>query len=372
MTYIGSEPQPEDNQQETTRRTEGPPRIPAVPALASSSGAPQNRGSDKTQLHLQCFPSAAPCSMSSDEEDEIACDVCKSTADAAHMLLCDACDTAFHMGCLKPKVTRVPSGDWFCPFCIEEHKSGEKPARWRMALKEGYDVKGQDMAGTWLDGKVVDVQGKKVLVHFLGWNSKFDEWYTKKSPKLAPAKWPGGAKKRAAEGAAPTSDPKNCPACRGRHTAHTCGRGKDSARGASSGKKAAGATKAAAPPEKRARPAPAAQKAKARPPPKQAAKPKPAPKRKSEDSDEDDGEEHPTVKVVVGNSAKFLREEDGKKFYEWTLFARTEPVYASSSESDSESESDDEDEDAAKAAPAKAAAASGQGEPTPLPFTAQQ
>ena len=78
------------------------------------------------------------------------------------------------------------------------------------------------------------------------------------------------------------------------------------------------------------------------------------------------------MKVVVGNSAKFLREEDGKKFYEWTLFARTEPVYASSSESDSESESDDEDEDAAKAAPAKAAAASGQGEPTPLPFTAQQ
>ena len=309
--------------------------------------------------------------MSSSDEDEIACDVCKSAADAAHMLLCDACDTAFHMGCLKPKVTRVPSGDWFCPFCIEEHKSGEKPARWRMALKEGYDVKGQDMAGTWLDGKVVDVQGKKVLVHFLGWNSKFDEWYTKKSPKLAPAKWPGGAKKRAAEGAAPTSDPKNCPACRGRHTAHTCGRGKDSARGASSGKKAAGATKAA-PPEKRARPAPAAQKAKARPPPKQAAKPKPAPKRKSEDSDEDDGEEHPTVKVVVGNSAKFLREEDGKKFYEWTLFARTEPVYASSSESDSESESDDEDEDAAKAAPAKAASASGQGEPTPLPFATQQ
>ena len=40
------------------------------------------------------------------------------------------------------------------------------------------------------------------FVHFLGWNSKFDEWYTKKSPKLAPAKWPGGAKKRAAEGAA--------------------------------------------------------------------------------------------------------------------------------------------------------------------------
>ena len=95
--------------------------------------------------------------------------------------------------------------------------------------------------------KMFDVQGKKVLVHFLGWNSKFDEWYTKKSPKLAPAKWPGGAKKRAAEGAAPTSDSKNCPACRGRHTAHTCGRGKDSARGASSGKKAAGATKAAAP-----------------------------------------------------------------------------------------------------------------------------
>ena len=54
-------------------------------------------------------------------ELDVACDACGSAEDDEHMLLCDACDTGFHMFCLQPKVTDVPEGDWFCPHCLEEY-----------------------------------------------------------------------------------------------------------------------------------------------------------------------------------------------------------------------------------------------------------
>ena len=33
------------------------------------------------------------------------------------MLLCDGCDRGFHMGCLKPALKKVPTGNWFCHDC---------------------------------------------------------------------------------------------------------------------------------------------------------------------------------------------------------------------------------------------------------------
>jgi len=42
------------------------------------------------------------------------CDVCKSTSDAAKILLCNGCDTGYHLYCLTPILTAVPKGFWFC------------------------------------------------------------------------------------------------------------------------------------------------------------------------------------------------------------------------------------------------------------------
>jgi transcription initiation factor IIF auxiliary subunit len=196
-----------------------------------------------------------------------------------------------------------------------------------------------------------------------------------KSPKLKPLHQPGGGDDKAAGGSPgvmPPPDPANCPACRGRHVAHVCGRSKDALvkNGISPSASLYKETMSPSPTSKAASPKAAKQpaaaaKSKAKPQPKpqpQAKpqpkakpskvaakpKPKPAPKRKAaEMDDDDDGEEHPTVRVVVGNTAKFLREEEGKKFYEWTVFARAEPVYDSSSDE----ESDEEDEEATKRPP---------------------
>lgn len=49
---------------------------------------------------------------------KVNCQVCRKGDNDDCLLLCDGCDRGCHMYCLKPKITQVPEGDWFCPACI--------------------------------------------------------------------------------------------------------------------------------------------------------------------------------------------------------------------------------------------------------------
>ena len=37
------------------------------------------------------------------------------------MLLCDGCDGGYHLSCLRPKLTSIPDGAWFCTHCAGKH-----------------------------------------------------------------------------------------------------------------------------------------------------------------------------------------------------------------------------------------------------------
>ena len=50
---------------------------------------------------------------------DFACEVCNSPEMADTMLLCDGCNTGWHMQCLEPLLTSVPKGDWLCPTCVQ-------------------------------------------------------------------------------------------------------------------------------------------------------------------------------------------------------------------------------------------------------------
>ena len=76
----------------------------AVPEEAKSAAA-------EDDAHAEC--------------DAEKCKVC-GVADERDALLCDGCDGAFHMGCLKPPRKRVPAGDWFCKPCAAERKPAPK------------------------------------------------------------------------------------------------------------------------------------------------------------------------------------------------------------------------------------------------------
>ena len=63
---------------------------------------------------------------------EPTCKVC-GCEDDRDAILCDGCDGAFHLGCLKPKLRKIPAGDWFCKSCKEERKPA--PAKRGRAAK---------------------------------------------------------------------------------------------------------------------------------------------------------------------------------------------------------------------------------------------
>uniref|UniRef100_A0A1B0GK09 Bromodomain adjacent to zinc finger domain protein 1A n=1 Tax=Lutzomyia longipalpis TaxID=7200 RepID=A0A1B0GK09_LUTLO len=49
-----------------------------------------------------------------------ACQICRRKSDPEKMLLCDECNSGCHMFCLKPPLTKIPDGDWFCTKCKPE------------------------------------------------------------------------------------------------------------------------------------------------------------------------------------------------------------------------------------------------------------
>ncbi|KAL7301539.1 hypothetical protein TKK_0005971 [Trichogramma kaykai] len=65
------------------------------------------------------------------------CRVCRKRRDAENMLLCDGCNKGHHLYCLKPKLTCVPSGDWFCSVCKpRETKQAQRTKRRRQFEEE--------------------------------------------------------------------------------------------------------------------------------------------------------------------------------------------------------------------------------------------
>ncbi|XP_076327010.1 LOW QUALITY PROTEIN: uncharacterized protein LOC143233960 [Tachypleus tridentatus] len=57
------------------------------------------------------------------------CKVCGSRNQAEDLLFCDSCDQGFHMGCLKPPLTKMPKGSWSCEPCLDEHHSKNRGGR---------------------------------------------------------------------------------------------------------------------------------------------------------------------------------------------------------------------------------------------------
>lgn len=45
------------------------------------------------------------------------CRMCKKKGEADKMILCDKCDHGHHIYCLRPPLSAIPEGDWFCPKC---------------------------------------------------------------------------------------------------------------------------------------------------------------------------------------------------------------------------------------------------------------
>lgn len=74
--------------------------------------------------------------------ENIRCSICKKKSDAETMLICDECDLAYHMACHKPKVKKIPAGDWFCYKCAHKRKQAASPVKKRRRVAEDEEIDG--------------------------------------------------------------------------------------------------------------------------------------------------------------------------------------------------------------------------------------
>lgn len=59
------------------------------------------------------------------------CSFCQHSGDADNLLFCDSCDKGFHMDCLQPPMSEMPTGFWMCCLCDKATDAHGKSIRKR-------------------------------------------------------------------------------------------------------------------------------------------------------------------------------------------------------------------------------------------------
>uniref|UniRef100_W4VRC8 Putative toutatis n=1 Tax=Corethrella appendiculata TaxID=1370023 RepID=W4VRC8_9DIPT len=54
------------------------------------------------------------------------CQFCQSGESEDKLLLCDGCDRGYHTYCFKPRMDKIPEGDWYCYECINKATGDRK------------------------------------------------------------------------------------------------------------------------------------------------------------------------------------------------------------------------------------------------------
>jgi hypothetical protein len=55
-------------------------------------------------------------------------DYCTVCDDGGELIVCDFCDNAYHLTCLKPPMETVPDGTWSCPKCVSSDARAKRAA----------------------------------------------------------------------------------------------------------------------------------------------------------------------------------------------------------------------------------------------------
>ena len=86
-----------------------------------------------------------------DEMRTMRCVTCDLGDDENKMVLCDGCDAGHHLYCLRPKLSQVPRGRWFCPACGIREDARRRSAEVTAATKALRVA----VANEYADGRVV-------------------------------------------------------------------------------------------------------------------------------------------------------------------------------------------------------------------------
>ncbi|KAI3669014.1 hypothetical protein L6452_40233 [Arctium lappa] len=91
-------------------------------AVRRIQSSPRKRRPQKYRSMKDIMKTAKHVVVNYDDDDnddysDALCVICGSGHDDHQILLCDKCDQAYHMLCVRPIVARIPIGNWYCPTC---------------------------------------------------------------------------------------------------------------------------------------------------------------------------------------------------------------------------------------------------------------
>ena len=66
----------------------------------------------------------------------------------------------------------------------KRERESEPPLDWRKSLTVDSLVEALDVQNLWYPARVIQMEGSKVLLHFLGWGDEWDEWIERDSSRL--------------------------------------------------------------------------------------------------------------------------------------------------------------------------------------------
>lgn len=82
------------------------------------------------RLHAGCFH----CCMFYFSSQQ-SCRVCRHKGLGTMLILCDDCNLAYHLQCLRPALSEVPEGHWSCPLCkVTKSSRSEEEYNWVLAV----------------------------------------------------------------------------------------------------------------------------------------------------------------------------------------------------------------------------------------------
>jgi len=85
-----------------------------------------------------------------------ACRVCFTKHRKAATILCDLCDGEYHINCLSPPLSQIPSLDWFCPTCTDAIVKGMNAPK---TTKSAPSKKGSKSKGGKAGSKIASKKG---------------------------------------------------------------------------------------------------------------------------------------------------------------------------------------------------------------------
>ncbi|XP_038604721.1 autoimmune regulator [Tachyglossus aculeatus] len=89
---------------------------PSVRPKASQVSQPNGGEQRLSQQSRSAFTPVHSTDQSLHQKNDDECAVCR---DGGELICCDGCPRAFHLTCLVPPLTEIPSGTWRCVRCVE-------------------------------------------------------------------------------------------------------------------------------------------------------------------------------------------------------------------------------------------------------------